>query len=68
MKRAIKSYEPIDYDLDNHFRRVTKMVRLNSGAELAIRECNLQLPDRSGIGVPADHLPSVLSGQASCLI
>ena len=41
MKRAIKSHEPIDYDPDNHFRGVKKMVRLGCGAELAIKECNL---------------------------
>jgi len=34
------------------------MVRLGSGAECAIRECNQQLPDRSGSGVPAGHLSS----------
>jgi hypothetical protein len=58
MKRAIKSHEPIDYDPDNHFRGVKKMVRLGCGAELAIKECKVQLPDRSRIGVPADHLSS----------
>jgi hypothetical protein len=39
----------------HHFRGVTKMVRLGSGAELAIKEFNLQLPDPSEIGVTADN-------------
>jgi DNA-damage-inducible protein D len=52
MKRAIESYKTTGYDPDNHFRGGTKMVRLGSGAELAIKEFNLQLPDRRGSGVP----------------
>ena len=51
-KRAIESYETTGYDPDNLFRGVTKMVRLGSGAELAIKEFNLQLPDPSGSSVP----------------
>ena len=34
------------------------MVRLGCGAECAIKEFHLQLPDRSGSGVPAGHLSS----------
>jgi DNA-damage-inducible protein D len=36
IKRAIESCETTGYDPDNHFRGVTKMVRLGSGAERAI--------------------------------
>jgi DNA-damage-inducible protein D len=36
IKRAIESCETTSYDPDNHFRGVTKMVRLGSGAERAI--------------------------------
>jgi DNA-damage-inducible protein D len=36
IKRAIESCETSGYDPDNHFRGVTKMVRLGSGAERAI--------------------------------
>ncbi len=36
IKRAIESCEATGYDPDNHFRGVTKMVRLGSGAERAI--------------------------------
>jgi hypothetical protein len=58
MKLPIKSYETIGYDPDSHFRGVKKMVRLGYGAEHAIKECNQQLPDRSGSGVPAGHFSS----------
>lgn len=36
IKRAIESCETTGYDPENHFRGVTKMVRLGSGAERAI--------------------------------
>ena len=36
VKRAIDSCETTGYDPNNHFRGVTKMVRLGSGAERAI--------------------------------
>lgn len=36
IKRAIESCETTGYDSNNHFRDVTKMVRLGSGAERAI--------------------------------
>jgi DNA-damage-inducible protein D len=36
IKRAIESCETTGYDPNNHFRGVTKMVRLGSGAERAI--------------------------------
>lgn len=36
IKRAIESCETTGYNSDNHFRGVTKMVRLGSGAERAI--------------------------------
>ena len=52
------SYETIGYDPESHFRGITKMVGLGYGAECAIKECNQQLPDRSGSGVPAGHLSS----------
>ena len=34
--RAVESCETTGYDPDSHFRGVTKMVRLGSGAERAI--------------------------------
>lgn len=38
IRRAVESCETTDYDPDNHFRGVTKMVRLGSGAERAIED------------------------------
>ena len=35
--RAVESCETTGYDPDNHFRGVTKMVRLGSGAERATK-------------------------------
>ena len=36
IRRAVESCETTGYDPDSHFRGVTKMVRLGSGAERAI--------------------------------
>lgn len=41
IKRAIESCETTGYDPDNHFRGVTKMVSLGSGAERAIDDIML---------------------------
>jgi len=34
IQRSIESYETTDYDPNNHFRGVTKMVKLDSGERL----------------------------------
>jgi DNA-damage-inducible protein D len=44
IKRAIESCETTGYDPSNHFRGVTKMVKLGSGAERSIDE----IENRSG--------------------
>lgn len=44
ISRAIESCETTGYDPNNHFRGVTKMVKLGSGAERAINDFMLIPP------------------------
>jgi len=38
INRAVESFKATGYDPNNHFRGVTKMVKLGSGAERAIED------------------------------
>lgn len=38
IKRAIESCEATGYETNNHFRGVTKMVKVGSGAERAVND------------------------------